>query len=210
MISLTSLIYDKIKFNHNAETRQNIFDYKNFHKIGNKGKIIHYKKNINFKSLIGGNNTYEIELDDNIKYEFYMDEIIPETNELRRMCFLSNSLSYDCLCVLFGTKKSGDSNMRIESVLSSNECVKCKDETKKIKPGDILIQILLKIIKTNPKFSHIKKIELADTSKKSCYDIGIENNKKDMKKETYKIYKKYIFQYIKNNEHINPKLFFQK
>jgi len=31
-----------------------------------------------------------------------------------------------------------------------------------------------------------------------------------MKKETYKIYKKYIFQYIKNNEHINPKLFFQK
>lgn len=112
------MIYDKIKFYHNVETRQNIFDYKNFHKIGNKGKLIHYKKIINFKSLIGESryskkdinrnmlgNTYEIELEGNIKYKFYMDEIIPETNKLRRMCFLSNSQSYDCLCVLFGTKK---------------------------------------------------------------------------------------------------------
>lgn len=33
LISITNLIYDKIKFTHNAYTRQNIFDYKNFHKI---------------------------------------------------------------------------------------------------------------------------------------------------------------------------------
>lgn len=171
--SITSMIFDKIKFHHNADTRQNIFDYKNFHKIGNKGVISNIVKYINFKTQIGGNR-YAIELDDSLKYEFYMNEIIPETNELRRMCFMSNSMSYDCLCVLFGTKESGDTTMRIESVLSSNECVKCNDETKKIKPGDILIQILLKILKTAKKFSHIKKIELSDTSKKSCYNVGIK------------------------------------
>lgn len=177
LISITSMILDKIKFNHNADTRQNINNYKNYHKIGNKGLLKHYKKNINFKYLEGGGkNTYEIELDNNLKYEFYMDEIIPETNTLRRMCFMSNSLSYDCLCVLFGTKQSGDTTMKIEGLLSSNECVKCEDslENIKIKPADILMQILLKIIKTNPKFTHIKKLELYDTSKKSCYEIGIE------------------------------------
>ncbi len=224
------------------------------HKIGNKGVITHETIEIKLKSMIGG-NMYEIKLDDDLKYEFYIDEIIPETNELRRMCFMSNSLSYDCACMLFGTKRSGDSVMRIESILES------EDTTKKINPGNILIQILLKVIKTNPKFAHIKSIELADTSKKSCYDIGIEliylrtitkgipyyakfgfrpdkkrdceifkfnrenyklnkmlmreellkiieESKKKFKKETYKVYEKYIEPYILKNEKINPVIFF--
>lgn len=38
----------------------------------------------------------------------------------------------------------------------------------------------------------------------------IENNKNDMKKDTYEIYKKYIFEYINNNEDINSILFFSE
>jgi hypothetical protein len=172
-VSITSIILNKILYFYNADTRQNIYDYNNLYNIGSKGKLIRYKKDINFKYQIGG-KTYEIKLDNEIKYEFYIDEIIPETNKKRRMCFMSNSYSYECLCVLFGTKESGDNKMRIESVLGSNECIKCDNKEKKIKAGDTLIQILLKIVKSNKKFAHIKKIELADTSKKSCYDIGIE------------------------------------
>jgi len=36
----------------------------------------------------------KIKLDDNIKYEFYMDKIIPETNELRRIKFIILFLIY--------------------------------------------------------------------------------------------------------------------
>lgn len=179
LISITDLIYNKIKFTHNADTRQNIFDYKNIHKIGNKGILNHYTNNIKFKSQIGG-RIHKLRLDDGLKYEFYLDEIIPETNKLNRMCFMSNSLSYDCLCILYGVENSGDTTMIIESLLSSDECVKCEkcenssSETIKIKPGDILMQILFKLLKLDPKFKHIKKIQLSDTSKKSCYDIGIK------------------------------------
>lgn len=197
LISITDLIYDKIKFTHNADTRQNIFDYKNFHKIGNKGILNSYTNNIKFKSQIGGkihklrlDNTQEIKLhlisgapqkiiinnnflECGLKYEFYLDEIIPETNKLSRMCFMSNSLSYDCLCILYGIENSGETTMIIESLLSSVECVKCEDETIKIKPGDVLMQILFKLLKLDPKFKHIEKIELSDISKKSCSNIGI-------------------------------------
>jgi hypothetical protein len=172
-VSITSIILDKFKYNYNADIRANIFDYRNLHNIGSKGTLTQYKNCINFKSQIGG-ETYEIKLDDNLKYEFYMDEIVPETNDLRRMCFMSNSYSYECLCVMFGTKKSGDTTMIIESVMNGDDCVKCENNTKKIKAGDTLMQILLKILETNSKFSHIKKIKLSDTSKKSCYDIGIK------------------------------------
>jgi hypothetical protein len=116
------MIFNKILYNCNADTRQNIFDYMNYHNIGNKGACTKSIKNIFFKSQTGG-QTYEIKLNDNLKYEFYIDNIIPETNTHRRMCFMSNSYSYDCLCVLFGNKTSGDDTMRIESLFSSNECV---------------------------------------------------------------------------------------
>ena len=209
-VSITNMIFNKILYHCNADTRQNIFDYMNNHNIGNKGEHTKSIKQVFFKSQIGG-KTYEIELNDNLKYEFYIDEIIPETNIYRRMCFMSNSYSYDCLCVLFGNKTSGDDTMRIESLLSSDECVivssyifftfkskknnmnmttnsstqifnskklcgdyECKDSDKKIKAGDTMIQILLKTLEINKKFAHIKKLELSDTSKKSCYDIGIE------------------------------------
>lgn len=172
LISITNLIYDKIKFTHNADIRQNIFDYNNFHKIGNKGILKHYATNIKLKSQIGGKNR-KLMLDNGLKCEFYLDEIIPVTNKLNRMCFMSNSLSYDCLCILYGIENSGETTMKIEGLLSSDECVKCDDKTIKIKPGDILMQILFKLLKLDPKFKHIKKIELSDISKKSCYDIGI-------------------------------------
>jgi hypothetical protein len=54
------------------------------------------------------------------------------------------------------------------------EDYECEDNNKKIKAGDTMIQILLKTLEINKKFAHIKKLELSDTSKKSCYDVGIE------------------------------------
>lgn len=261
-ISITNFIYDKIKFIQNADTRQNIFDYKNFHKIGNKGILDHTTIDITFKSQIGG-SVHKLRLDDGLKYEFYLDEITPETNKLNRMCFMSNSLSHDCLCILYGIENSGDTTMIIESLLGDNDCVKYENQKIKIKPGDVLMQILLKLIKLDPKFAHIKKIKLSDTSKKSCYDIGIrllylrticygipyyakfgfrpefnsdyeifkhnrnnfklnntvcnidllniiENNKNDMKINTYDTYAKNIKKYIESNQNINPILFFSE
>jgi hypothetical protein len=51
LISITSMILDKIKFFHNADTRQNIYDYKNYYKIGNKGLLKHHVKHINLKYM---------------------------------------------------------------------------------------------------------------------------------------------------------------
>ena len=44
IISLTNIIFKKILYKHNADVRQNIFDYNNLYKIGNKGYLKKYKK----------------------------------------------------------------------------------------------------------------------------------------------------------------------
>jgi len=56
--------------------------------------------------------------------------------------------------------------------LSSTSCTSYTYN--KYKSGDILIQILFSLIKTNKEFAHIKTIELQDNSMKKCYGIGIQ------------------------------------
>jgi hypothetical protein len=82
--------------------------------------------------------------------------------------------TYDCACLTFGKKESNNSVLRIDGIKSFDDCILCNDEEHKFKSGDILMQIILKIVKNNPEFSHIDKIELADASQKKCYDIGLQ------------------------------------
>ena len=172
MISITNMIYKKFPYKTSAKEIQTISDYKNKHKMGNKGTLIKEIIPVQFMIQEGG-KTSKIEMDGEI-YEYYTEKITPETNDKRRICFMANTYSYDCLCFLFGTKDSEDTMMEIQSLLNSSECVKVLNHNKKIKSGDTMMKILLKVIKHNKEFEHIKSIELSDVSKKQCYDIGLE------------------------------------
>jgi hypothetical protein len=175
MKSITDKIYSKFPYKTSAKEIQTISDYKNAHKMGNKGTLI---KEIIPVQLVqeGGAGTERkisnIEFE-GTNYEYYIEKMTPETNDKRRICFMSDSYSYDCLCFMFGTKETGDTTIELQSLLNSSECIKVLNNDKKIKSDDTLMKIFLKFIK-NKKFSHIKRIELSDVSKKQCYDIGLE------------------------------------
>jgi hypothetical protein len=80
----------------------------------------------------------------------------------------------ECACLTYGKKESNNTVLRIDGIKSFDECIFCKDKKHKFKSGDILMQIILELVKNNPQFSHIDKIELADSSQKQCYDIGLK------------------------------------
>jgi hypothetical protein len=80
----------------------------------------------------------------------------------------------ECACLTFGKKYSNNNILRIDGIKSFDECILCKDQKHKFKSGDILMQIILELVKNDPQFSHIDKIELADSSQKQCYDIRLK------------------------------------
>ena len=53
------------------------------------------------------------------------------------------------------------------------DCLKSEDNNHVYKVGDILMQIIIKLLKVEEIFNHIKQIEVSE-EKKKCYDIGIE------------------------------------
>jgi cyclophilin family peptidyl-prolyl cis-trans isomerase len=172
MISVIDVIYKKFPYKTSAKEIQTISDYRNKHKMGHKCTMTREIIPVQFMIQEGG-KTSKIEMDGET-YEYYTEKMTPETNDKRRICFMANTYSYSCLCFMFGTKDSGDTMMEIQSLLNSSECVKVLNHNKKIKSGDTLMKILLKVIKHNKEFEHIKTIELSDVSKKQCYDIGLE------------------------------------
>ncbi len=201
----------------------------------------------------------EIKLKDGYTYEYHIDEIIPIDSKNNRLCFVNIDESQDyCACLLYNTKKSGKTILRIEGIFNGEDCIKCVDKKHKYKVGNILMQIIIELVKSSKEFSHITEIELSDTSIKKYnglglglkylrtitngepyyakygfrpnteYDIDIFRfnrsnyrlNKKILNKELFEIitdakldkqtnevYKKYLYNYIKSNNEIDPKIY---
>ena len=256
-VSILKTVYNK--FNHiNSELIQNIRNHLNFNNYAGKGILTRKSYPIHLLQQIGGTKR-EIKLKDGYKYEYHIDEIIPIDDKNNRICFFNIEESHDnCACLLYNTKKSGKTILRIEGIFNGEDCIKCVDKKHKYKVGNILMQIIIELVKSSKEFSHITEIELSDTSIKkyngfglqlkylrtithgepyyakygfrpnSEYDIDIFRfnrsnyrlNKKILNKELFKIitdakldkqtnevYKKYLYNYIKSNNEIDPKIY---
>ena len=247
------------KFNYiNSELIQNIMNHLNFNNYAGKGILTRKTYPINLLQQVGGVKK-EIKLKDGYTYEYHIDEIIPIDDKNNRICFFNIEESHDnCACLLYNTKKSGKTILRIEGIFNGEDCIRCVDKKHKYKVGNILMQIIIELVKSSKEFSHITEIELSDTSIKkyngfglqlkylrtithgepyyakygfrpnSEYDIDIFRfnrsnyrlNKKILNKELFEIitdakldkqtnevYKKYLYNYIKSNNEIDPKIY---
>lgn len=172
-ISITRMIYKYFNYIEDTEIRQNIINYMEKYDIGNKGILTISKHKINFKNQIGG-KIYGIKLKDNKTYYYNINSITPIGKTKYRMLFMTFDDINECACLTFGNKNSKNNVLRIDGIKSFDECISCKDDKYKFKSGDILMQIIIELVKNNPDFSHINKIELSDSSQKKCYDIGLK------------------------------------
>ena len=144
--------------------------------------------------------------------------------------------------MLYSSKSSGNTTLRIEGIFNDNECVKCvkyvkcENPTYKFKLGNILMLIILKLVTKSSVFSHIKQIEITDTSElkylktitrgipfyakygfrpSSNYDLDIFRFNRDNHKLNKQITNKQLFQIIieikleQNIYQIYKKYFFQ-
>ena len=172
-ISITRTIYEYFDEIEDTGIRQNIIMYMEKYNIGNKGISTKTKHKIKFKNQIGG-EVYEIDLKDGNTYYYNINDVEPISKSKYKMLFLTFDNINECACLTFGKKESNNNVLRIDGIKSFDECILCKDEKHKFKSGDILMQIILKLVKNDPQLSHINKIELADASQKQCYDIGLQ------------------------------------
>jgi len=256
-VSIIKTVYKKFSY-INSEVIQNILNHLNFNNYTGKGILTRKTYPIHLLEQVGGVKK-EIKLKDGYTYEYHIDEIIPIDSKNNRLCFVNIDESQDyCGCLLYNTKKSGKTILRIEGIFNGEDCIKCVDKKHKYKVGNILIQIIIELVKSSKEFSHITEIELSDTSIKkynglglglkylrtitngepyyakygfrpnSEYDIDIFRfnrsnyrlNKKilnnelfeiitdaKLDKQTNEVYKKYLYNYIKSNNEIDPKIY---
>ena len=172
-VLITRTIYEYFKDLEDTEIRQNIINYMEKYNIGNKGISTKTKHKLNFKSQIGG-EIFNIELKDKKTYYYNINAIEPQEKSKYKMYFMTFDDINECACLTFGNKKSKNNVLRIDGIKTFDECILCKDDKNVFKTGDILMQIIIELVKNNPEFSHINKIELADSSQKKCYDKGLK------------------------------------
>jgi len=172
-ISITKTIYEYFDDISDTEIRQNIIMYMSKYNIGNKGISTKTKHKIKFKNQLGG-ETFEIKLKDNKIYYYNINDIEPIGKTKYKMLFMTFDDINECACLTFGKKESKNTVLRIDGIKSFDNCILCNDNKTRFKSGDILVQIILELVKNNKEFSHINKIELADSSQKQCYDIGLK------------------------------------
>ena len=172
-VSIIKTVYSKFDYKYN-ELIQNIINHLNFNNYSGKGILTRKTYPIHLLEQVGGVKK-EIKLKDGYTYEYHIDEIIPIDSKHNRLCFLNiDESQFYCACLLYNTKKSGNSVLRIEGIFNGEDCIKCTDKNNKYKVGNILMQVILEIVKTKKEFEHITEIELSDTSIKKCYGIGIK------------------------------------
>ena len=183
IIDIRKIIYEKL-YNHederlentNYKALRNIWDFISIYKIGINGVMITYFDKINLKKQIGG-DIFSIKLKDKKTYTYHLNKItsLNKHNTKHELCFLNLNEDDKCLCFTFHTKETGINILKLEDLIINNEdkYIECNDPKYKFKSGDILVQILIELVKTNEAFSHIKRIELQDNSMKRCYGIGI-------------------------------------
>ena len=172
-VSIIKTVYSKFDYKYN-ELIQNIINHLNFNNYSGKCILTRKTYPIHLLEQVGGVKK-EIKLKDGYTYEYHIDEIIPIDSKHNRLCFLNiDESQFYCACLLYNTKKSGNSVLRIEGIFNGEDCIKCTDKNNKYKVGNILMQVILEIVKTKKEFEHITEIELSDTSIKKCYGIGIK------------------------------------
>ena len=172
-ISITRTIHKYFDDITDTDIRQNIIMYMEKYNMGNKAISTKTKHKIKFKNQIGG-EVYDIELKDNKTYYYNIENIDPIGKSKYRMMFMTFDNINECACLTFGKKESKNNVLRIDGIKSFDDCIYCEDKEHKFKSGDILMKIILKLVNKDHNFSHIEKIELADNSKKQCYDIGLK------------------------------------
>ena len=157
------------------QTIHNIYMNISDHKIGAKGILTITKGKITLKNnILYGGKEKKIEEIEGTKYEYTIDDIIPHTTTKKMISFVNiDGLNENCVVLISDNKNSG-STVILNGIMNDEDCIKCLDPTKKYKTGNILMQIVIKHVKKSGNLSHIKRIELQDTSIKRCFNIGIK------------------------------------
>ena len=182
--------------NLNSELIQNIMNYLNFNNYPGKGIISKTSHKIILKEQIGGEKKL-INIQNNT-FEYHIQKITFDDNE-KRLCFLNIDETADyCACLLYSSKSSGNTTLRIEGIFNGNDCVKCENPTYKFKIGNILMLIILRLINEKSMFSHIKQIELSDTSQLKCDNFGLQLKYLKTITEGIPFYAKYGFRPMSN------------
>jgi hypothetical protein len=145
------------RFTH-GKMHHNIFmHFHDFH-IGIFGSIKLIKGSI----ILKANN-----FDNNTEYKYYLEEIIPEYSSQKILYFLNIfEINDNCVFLICDSKESEYTNAVLHVVPNDESYIKFNNQ--KFKTGDILMKILIKLLKTFEKFSHIKTLELEDTTIKIC------------------------------------------
>ena len=184
IVNIRKFIYEKIE-NHEDDRIENtnykalrrIYDFIGDYKLGINGKFTTFSETVNFKKQVGG-NAFSIKLKDNKTYIYYLDKItsLNKKNTQHELCFLNLDENNEYLCFTFHTKETSITTLIIKDLIIYDKVkyIECDDPEHKFKPGDILVQILIELVKTNNAFSHIKIIETQDNSVKRYQGIGIQ------------------------------------
>lgn len=184
IVDIRKFIYDKL-YNHedermentNYKALRNIWNFVNIYNLGNKGKLTTISDKINIKKQVGG-RAFSIKLKDNKIYTYHLDKItsLNKKNTHHELCFLNLNEDNKCLCFTYHTKDTNIDILKIEDIIinDNDKYIECNDSEYKFKHGDILMQILIELVKTNDAFTHIKYIQLQDNLMKKCYGIGIQ------------------------------------
>jgi len=184
IVDIRKFIYDKL-YNHeddrmentNYKALRNIWDFVSIYNLGIKAELTTVSEKVNFKKQIGG-NAFSIKLKDNKTYIYHLDKLtsLNKNNTQHQLCFLNLNEDNKCLCFSFHTKETGIDVLKLQDLIIHDnvEYIECDDPIHKFKSGDILVQILIELVKTNEAFSHIKIIQAQDNSVKRCHSIGIQ------------------------------------
>lgn len=162
--------------NTNYKALRTIWDFTGDYKFGINGKLTTFSEKVDFKKQIGG-NAFSIKLKDNKRYTYHLSQITSEKNNTKhKLCFLNLNEENECLCFTFHSKETGINILTLKDLIihDKDKYIECNDPIHKFKSGDILVQILIELVKTNESFSYINRIELQDNSIKRCHGIGIQ------------------------------------
>ena len=197
-VFIARTVYNKFKGIQYTEITQNILEIINRNGIKSKGILTQTKGKLSFKTQIGGKKKL-IKLENGKTYEYHIDTIVPYDDTKTQISFMNLTETHDnCVFLFFDNSDSKDNTLYIQAIMNQDDCIKSEDKNDVYKVGDILMQIIIQLVKKDKSLSHIKQIELSDTSKKMCYNIGLDL--KYLRTITHGIpfYAKYGF--IPNNE----------
>jgi hypothetical protein len=174
-VSILNTFMNKIHHKSCPHEFNNILQNMDKYNIMGNGKLTSIKGKIILKNKIMHGGKYkEIEID-GTQYEYHLDTIEPYFETEKKISFMNITETHsNCVVLIYDSKKSGGNMLTLNGILNHEDCIRCFDDDKKYKVGDVLMQIILKMINKSKEFSHIKYIRLQDTSIKRCGDISFQ------------------------------------